>query len=147
VGGFHGAWVPGGAVTAPVSRAGLAPWGASPGAGVLVALPQGRCGLVESARIAGYLGRQTAGQCGPCVNGLPRLADILDRLARRERHPGLPAEVARLCALVDGRGACRHPDGTARFIRSSLAAFADEVRAHLAGTCTYARSFDESFAH
>jgi NADH:ubiquinone oxidoreductase subunit F (NADH-binding) len=91
VGGYHGAWLPRSAVTAPLSRAGLAPWGASPGAGVLVALPPGRCGLAESARIAGYLGGQSAGQCGPCVNGLPRLAGTLDRLARRERG-GAPHE-------------------------------------------------------
>jgi NADH:ubiquinone oxidoreductase subunit F (NADH-binding) len=151
VGGFHGAWLPAHAAATPLSRAGLRPWNASPGAGVLIALPAGRCGLAESARVAGYLAGQTAGQCGPCVNGLPRLADTLDRLARLDHHPrrasqvggafvgrvpGLSAEVARLCALVEGRGACQHPDGTVRFIRSSLTVFADEVRAHLAGSCT-----------
>jgi hypothetical protein len=52
------------------------------------------------------------------------------------RVPGLSAEVARLAALVEGRGACQHPDGTVRFIRSSLTVFADEVRMHLAGACT-----------
>ena len=138
VGGFHGAWLPAEAAAAPLSRAGLQPWGASPGAGVLVALPAGRCGLVESARIVAYLARQSAGQCGPCVNGLPRLADTLHRLAHGGRHPGLPAEVARLCALVAGRGACQHPDGTVRLVRSSLGVFADDVRAHLAGHCTQA---------
>ena len=107
-----------------------------PGAGVLVALPAGRCGLVEAARIAGYLGGETAGQCGPCVNGLPRLAETLHRLAHGPLHPTLPAEVARLTTLVEGRGACNHPVGTVRFIRSSMNVFAQEVGAHLAGRCT-----------
>jgi len=139
LGGYHGAWLPAQAGAAPLSRAGLRPWGASPGAGILVALPADRCGLVESARIATYLGAQTAGQCGPCVNGLPRLADTLHRLAQGPVHPGLPAEVARLSSLVDGRGACKHPDGTVRFIRSSMAAFAPEIGIHLAGNCSYRR--------
>ncbi|GAA4714069.1 NADH-ubiquinone oxidoreductase-F iron-sulfur binding region domain-containing protein [Phytohabitans rumicis] len=134
IGGYHGAWLPA-RPEVPVSRAGLRPYGASPGAGVVIALPTDACGLVESGRIASYLARQTAGQCGPCVNGLPRLADTLTRLARRERHAGLPAEVERLIGLVTGRGACHHPDGTARFVRSALQTFAPEVRAHLAGTC------------
>ena len=116
VGGFHGAWLPPEAFGAPLSRAGLRPWGAVPGAGVLVALP--------------------LGQCGPCVNGLPRLATTLHRLAHGPLHPALPAEVARLSALVERRGACNHPDGTVRFIRSSMQIFAAEVTAHLAGRCS-----------
>jgi NADH:ubiquinone oxidoreductase subunit F (NADH-binding) len=135
IGGYHGAWLPAGLDHLPLSRAGLRPVGGSPGAGVVLVLPATRCGLVESARIIGCLAGQSAGQCGPCVNGLPRLADTFGRLARRERQPGLPAEVARLAAVVEGRGACRHPDGTVRLVRSSLDVFADEVALHLAGRC------------
>ncbi len=135
VGGYHGVWVPA-EPRLPVSRAGLARYGGSPGAGVVIALPADACGLVASARIAGYLAGQSAGQCGPCRNGLPRLADALARLARRDPFPGLPAEIDRLGRLVTGRGACAHPDGTARFVASTLRAFAGEVDAHLAGRCT-----------
>jgi hypothetical protein len=48
---------------------------------------------------------------------------------------GLPAEVERLARLVSGRGACRHPDGTARLVLSALRAFEADVHAHLAGRC------------
>ena len=138
IGGYHGGWVPADPAL-PVSRAALAPYGASPGAGIVLALPVGACGLAETARIAGYLAGQAAGQCGPCINGLPRLADTLTDLARRRARPGLPAEVERLAALVTGRGACRHPDGTARLIRSSLRAFESDVAAHLSGRCLAVR--------
>jgi len=155
VGGYHGGWVPADPAL-PVSRAGLAPFGASPGAGVVVALPVGSCGLAETARIAGYLAGESAGQCGPCVNGLPRLAETLAdltgapdlrgvpepaglpgmaRVAARRSRPELVAEVERLAGLVAGRGACRHPDGTVRLVRSALRTFEAEVAAHLAGHC------------
>lgn len=139
VGGYHGAWLPSRALgEAELSRAALKPLGASPGAGVVVVLPASSCGLVESARITAYLTGQSAGQCGPCVNGLPALADTLRRLARGERQPDLAQRAAYFAGLVEGRGACHHPDGTARFVRSSLHTFADEVRLHLAGQCTEA---------
>jgi NADH:ubiquinone oxidoreductase subunit F (NADH-binding) len=134
LGGYHGGWVPARPELA-VSRAALAPFGASPGAGIVLALPSHVCGLAETARIAGYLADEVAGQCGPCVNGLPRLAGTLGDLAHRRARPGLPAEVERLAALVTGRGACRHPDGTARMIRSAMRAFEPDVAAHLAGHC------------
>ncbi|BCY11604.1 NADH-ubiquinone oxidoreductase-F iron-sulfur binding region domain-containing protein [Actinoplanes sp. L3-i22] len=139
VGGYHGGWVPADP-RLPVSRAGLARYGASPGAGVVVALPERDCGLVATARIAGYLAGEVAGQCGPCVNGLPRLAGTLSDLALRRNRPGLPAEVERLARLVTGRGACRHPDGTARMVLSGLRAFDADVRAHLAGRCLAAEA-------
>ena len=134
IGGYHGGWVPARPDLA-MSRAALQPYGASPGAGIVLALPAGACGLAETARIATYLAGEVAGQCGPCINGLPRLADTLSALAGRHARPTLPAEVGRLTASVTGRGACRHPDGTARMIRSSLLTFEADVAAHLRGRC------------
>jgi NADH:ubiquinone oxidoreductase subunit F (NADH-binding) len=135
VGGFHGSWVPAHAFDTSLSREGLAPFGGTPGAGILMALGVGVCPLVVSSGIADYLALESARQCGPCVNGLPAMAAILRRLAARERHSGLPAEAERLAALVTGRGSCHHPDGTARFVLSTLTVFAAEVAAHLAGHC------------
>nr|WP_296064118.1 NADH-ubiquinone oxidoreductase-F iron-sulfur binding region domain-containing protein [uncultured Actinoplanes sp.] len=134
IGGYHGGWVPADP-SLPVSRAGLAPFGATPGAGVVVALPAHVCGLRETARIANYLAGEVTGQCGPCRNGLPRLAGTLTDLADHRIRPGLTAEVERLAALVTGRGACRHPDGTARLIASAMRTFAADVTAHLSGRC------------
>ncbi len=135
IGGFHGVW----AATlpqTPLSHAGLRPLGASPGSGVLLALPVERCGVVESAHVLTFLAEQSSGQCGPCLNGLPRLAATFAALARAERDPRLPAQVEHLAALVSGRGACHHPDGTARFIRSALHVFGPEVALHLTGRCS-----------
>ncbi|MCW2758583.1 MAG: NADH:ubiquinone oxidoreductase, NADH-binding subunit [Nocardioidaceae bacterium] len=135
VGGYHGAWLPGSAVDTPLSRAGLAPWDAAPGAGILHVLDHRHCPLRVSADVAAYLGREVVGQCGPCVNGLPRMAQTLDLLAGPRPDAGVVAEVDRLRRLVEGRGACAHPDGTARFVASTLRVFAGHVEAHLAGDC------------
>jgi NADH:ubiquinone oxidoreductase subunit F (NADH-binding) len=139
VGGYHGAWLPGDmAETVALSRAALAPYDATPGAGVLVVLPEGACGLAESARIASYLAGQSARQCGPCLNGLPAMAATLTELARGEGGRDVVRRTEWLAGLVEGRGACHHPDGTARMVRSALRTFADDVEHHLAGRCAQA---------
>lgn len=137
VGGYHGGWVPWNAVTRalPMSRTALGEYDAAPGAGVVIALPDRRCGVRAGADIAAYLAGENAGQCGPCRNGLPALAELLGRLADGQAGTGARAELDRLMHLVDGRGVCSHPTGTARQIRSTLRTFDAEVESHLAGRC------------
>jgi NADH:ubiquinone oxidoreductase subunit F (NADH-binding) len=139
VGGYHGAWIPADlAAGLRLSTAGLRPLGASPGAGVLAALPADRCGLRETARVLRYLALESAGQCGPCLNGLPRIAAAFAELALPRRSSGrVRADLARWAGLVEGRGACHHPDGTVRLVRSALTAFAAELDSHERyGRCT-----------
>jgi NADH:ubiquinone oxidoreductase subunit F (NADH-binding) len=120
----------------PLTRSALALYDAAPGAGVLVALDAQQCGLTAAAGIARYLAGQNAGQCGPCRNGLPTIADHLADLAAG-RHPvAARAEILRICGSVEGRGACHHPNGTIRMVRSALRTFGTEVEHHLAGRCT-----------
>lgn len=135
VGGYHGAWVPGSELDTLLTAADLRRFGASPGAGVLHVLDRDTCPLVLAGSVAGYLAGQGARQCGPCVNGLPRMAETLRRLAVPGAAPALVSEVERLRRLVDGRGACAHPDGTARFVASTMRVFAGHVEDHLRGDC------------
>jgi NADH:ubiquinone oxidoreductase subunit F (NADH-binding) len=144
VGGYHGGWVPYLGTDAPValSRESLARYGAAPGAGVVMALARSVCGLQAAADIIGYLSGQGARQCGPCRNGLPAIATTVHELAYRP-SPRLPvAEIERLSALVANRGACHHPSGTVRLVRSTLSMFAAEVALHLRGHCSATRTSD-----
>src|SRR5450631_948782 len=137
VGGYHGAWLsPQQARDLTLCNADLRPLGAAVGAGVLAALPADRCGIVESARVVRYLALESAGQCGPCLNGLPLIADTLAQLANHRSAPSARGDLARWSKLVERRGACHHPDGTVRFLRSALTVFATEVALHEAGGCS-----------
>jgi NADH:ubiquinone oxidoreductase subunit F (NADH-binding) len=135
VGGYHGAWIRASELDVRLTRSDLAPYGASVGAGVLHVLDSDTCPLGFAAGVADYLASESTRQCGPCVNGLPRMADGLTRLAAGVHDRGLPGEVMRMTALVTGRGACAHPDGSARFVASTLDVFSDHVAAHLEGWC------------
>jgi NADH:ubiquinone oxidoreductase subunit F (NADH-binding) len=133
VGGYGGTWVSPAHFATPYESLSLRAIGATAGVGVLVVLGPDACGLMESARIAHYLAGQSAGQCGPCVYGLPAIADDLTRLARGQGDADLLSRLARRLGEVDGRGACRHPDGAVRLARSALQVFAADVDVHAAG--------------
>jgi NADH:ubiquinone oxidoreductase subunit F (NADH-binding) len=139
LGGYFGSWVSyDEAVERPFSHTGLAQLGAGPGAGLLAVLPSDACGLVETARVARYLASESAGQCGPCIFGLPALAGELESLA--SGRPFDRARLERWLGQVDGRGACRHPDGVVRMVRSALVVFRAELERHGRGRCCAPRT-------
>lgn len=139
-GGYHGGWLTVAAARrSSLSNADLRPVGATVGAGVLVALPAAYCGLAETAHVARFLALESAGQCGPCLNGLPAIATALSAVARPHPAERELASLRRWAGLVTGRGACHHPDGTVRFIASALSTFAAELAEHGLGRCTATR--------
>ena len=106
--------------------------GARVGAGVVISLPADRCGLVETASVVRYLALESRGPVRPVPE---RPAQDRRRVRRARQRPRPAAAVAtceRWAGLVTGRGACHHPDGTARFVRSALRTFAAEVDRHAA---------------
>jgi NADH:ubiquinone oxidoreductase subunit F (NADH-binding) len=137
VGGYFGTWIDAGPnFELPLADSALRPLGAALGARTLAVLPPSACGLAETARIAHYLAGESAGQCGPCVFGLPALAQALETIvastsdarAAYQRLPRLAGQIAR-------RGACAHPDGALRLVDSALRVFAPELEQHLGGRC------------
>lgn len=119
VGGYHGVWVDAERMALlTASRDLMARAGAPLGAGAVLPPRPGESPLTATARIVDYLAGQSAGRCGPCRHGLPALAEQVtayaDGLDVRDR-------IAELSGLVEGRGACAHPDGTVRLVRSLLA--------------------------
>ena len=133
VGGYGGAWLDPAHLATPLAPGPLAAVGATHGVGILIALPVGACGIAETARIARYMAGESAGQCGPCVFGLPAIAGDLEQLAAGRADASSIDRIRHRSDTVDGRGACRHPDGLVRLVRSALAVFGDDARAHAEG--------------
>lgn len=134
VGGYHGAWVPANALTERhVSAVEIRELNAALGAGIVIPLPQGQCPLDYTTHVLGYLATQSALQCGPCRFGLPELVQAF-RAGAKTANWNSALQVAQ---LVERRGACAHPDGTARLARSAMAVFGDEGALHHEGRCNY----------
>ncbi|MER5933593.1 NADH-ubiquinone oxidoreductase-F iron-sulfur binding region domain-containing protein [Streptomyces sp. NPDC002054] len=133
VGGYHGRWLaPEAARTVLVSRQSLASFEAVLGAGAVLPLPEDTCPAGEVVRVARWMAEESAGQCGPCIRGLPSLAAVLEEAVAGGGRTALDAVTARTRAVM-GRGACSHPDGTAKFVASALAVFPEEFTAHALG--------------
>jgi NADH:ubiquinone oxidoreductase subunit F (NADH-binding) len=140
-GGYFGGWIRySDALDVPVSDPALRAAGASLGPGIVMLVPASACGLAETARVVGYLAEQSAGQCGPCFNGLPALADAFWQLAFGRADRATHGWASQLLTLVAGRGACHLPDGTAALAASALRVFGDELYQHAAaGPCPRVR--------
>ena len=131
VGGYFGAWLPAEfAWEIPLSHTALRAAGGAMGAGIVICLPATACGLAESARVLRYLAEESACQCGPCVFGLPALAEALADLAYHGGRRRTVEQISDLLPIVEGRGACRHPDGATQLVRSTLRTFAADARWH-----------------
>lgn len=140
VGGYAGTWVDGKSVwSAILERHWLRQAGAPLGCGMIAVLDHEQCGVAETARLLTWMADQSAGQCGPCVSGLPAIAVLAHDLAAGRATRRDLKRLRELAVSVRGRGACGHPTGAAQLLESSLDVFADETHKHLNGRSCIAR--------
>lgn len=136
-GGYGGAWVKAeDLIDAPWAPDSVANTGGVIGAGILWAMGHDTCGIRELAAVSRWMAGESAGQCGPCRFGLPAVSDDLEALAVGASAQESLDELKDRLPLIQGRGGCKHPDGTARFISTGLHAFHEELAHHLHGRCT-----------
>jgi NADH:ubiquinone oxidoreductase subunit F (NADH-binding) len=135
VGGYAGGWLPMPSATRlPLTSAALRSAGSALGVGSLMVLPADGCGLSDTEWILRYLADESANQCGPCMFGLPAVADDFGELVVGGRGAGGAAErLHRRLKIIAGRGACGHPDGAVRLAASALRVFEHDLRAHVSG--------------
>lgn len=140
IGGFGGGFLTAHQARQAVwSRQWLTPLGVSIGSGVIEVLDPHVCPLVFMGQLIDYAAGQSAGQCGPCMFGLPALSDDWYALVMQ---PGSATQyqqrfgaIQRRLQLLLGRGACHFPDGVSRWVRSGLHVFAEHISAHQQGFC------------
>lgn len=134
LGGLGGSWLPmPSAVDVELSHEGCAASGTGLGVASLVALPAAACGLRATALVLRYLAAESAGQCGPCMFGLPAIAEDLAAAAAGTMDRELGARLRNRLEVVPDRGACRHPDGAVRLAASALDTFRRDITNHLHG--------------
>ncbi len=130
-GGYFGGWLPWSTATRLTTDPHqLRAAGAGLGAGILIAAPSGTCVLAETARIVAYLARESAGQCGPCFNGVAAVAADLGQLNSSDASPAITRRLRRRVEVIDGRGACALPDGVRRLVTSALDGFPEHLELH-----------------
>lgn len=116
------------------TTADLARYGGSLGPGILDVLDPARCPLHTVTAYLDHAAGETAGQCGPCMFGVPSLASTWRRLVEAPSRRHLD-DVRAAAGLLPDRGACRFPDGVARFAASALRALEPHLAEHAGGTC------------
>jgi NADH:ubiquinone oxidoreductase subunit F (NADH-binding) len=134
VGGYAGTWLtPQQVSMATLDPKALGNMGGTLGCGAIIVLPQGACGVNETAGVMKWLSQHTADQCGPCVHGLAAIAGATEQMRGGNAGGKTLSKLSRWAGDVEGRGACRLPDGAVRLLRSSLNVFAADLEQHLAG--------------
>ncbi|OJY51872.1 NADH-ubiquinone oxidoreductase-F iron-sulfur binding region domain-containing protein [Pseudonocardia sp. 73-21] len=140
IGGLGGSWLPlPYADGMPFTHEDARAVEAGLGVAALVALPVRACGIAETARVLRYLADESAGQCGPCMFGLPAVADDMAVLADGADRSGVVVRrLQERLGVIPGRGACAHPDGAVRLAAGALRVFAADVARHARGdSCTW----------
>jgi NADH:ubiquinone oxidoreductase subunit F (NADH-binding) len=130
VGGYHGAWLAADALAGITLDDERLAGRATVAAGVVVAVGASACPVRELVAVMSWLAEQSAGQCGPCANGLPAIARLLEALADGRAGPGGVELLQRWSAQLPGRGACRLPDGAVGFLGSGLRLFGGDLAEH-----------------
>lgn len=139
LGGYAGTWARWHDVAGlSVDETAMRRAGLTLGAGVVVPLVDDTCGVRVTAGLVAYLASMSAQQCGPCLYGLPALAQLWAELADGDADRRTLSRLRADISAVEGRGACRHPDGATRLSTSALDVFAAHLGAHVSGMrCRY----------
>lgn len=126
LGGYSGTWQPWDRIaTLQVDPVTLRRHGIAFGSGIVAQAPADREELDWTAEIVAWMSTENAGQCGPCIFGLPELSrQFADFHTARKRSTRQRRKLDDLLQVIDGRGACRHPDGVVRLVRSAIEVFA-----------------------
>jgi NADH:ubiquinone oxidoreductase subunit F (NADH-binding) len=131
VGGYGGAWCSWEmAERLTFDRRSLRTGGSVVGCGSISVIGANTCGLVETLRVVKWMAGHSAGQCGPCVRGLPALAGAFGDLVAGRGGDAALRRVRNLTSVIADRGACHHPDGVLRLVSSAVSVFAEELARH-----------------
>ena len=105
LGGYFGTWAPAReAWDLPLDPAVMRSEGLTFGCGIVGLLASDVCGVSATAQIMGFLAKESAGQCGPCLYGLRALGDATARVATGGAGADELEHIERWTSQIGGRG-------------------------------------------
>jgi len=111
---------------------GMKAYGGSIGPGIITVWNPAENPVETVTRMLSYGAAESAGQCGPCMFGLPALVDqwrsFVDLPSATSQR-----RITERIALLNGRGACAHPMGVARFAASAVRVLEPELTGRVVG--------------
>lgn len=129
-GGPSGGCLPESLFDLPVDFDHLVQAGAMMGSGGLIVMDDLNC-LVDVARyFTKFLIAESCGKCGPCREGLPLMARILDDLCQGRARPGDTARLAAWAEQLSRTALCALGQSAANPIASTIKYFNEEYREH-----------------
>lgn len=142
LGGYFGTWTRiDEAWDLPLDPVAMHEVGLTFGCGIVGALGIGSCGVSATAEIMGFMARESAGQCGPCVYGLGAIAEAIRRIAHGAGTDQDQDNLVRWVSQLPGRGACHHPDGAVQLMASAIHTFGNEIDYHVrTGRCSVTKA-------
>ncbi|MGQ0837226.1 NADH-ubiquinone oxidoreductase-F iron-sulfur binding region domain-containing protein [Actinokineospora sp.] len=97
------------------------------------------CVVAATLAFSRFLAIESCAQCPACKQGTQSITGCLDRIDRGEGTEADLDTMLAKCATVTGGQRCALPTGEAALVRSAVAQFADEFRAHLGRACPLPR--------
>ncbi len=135
--GLSGGWLTSTEASSAVwSNAFLREFGLGTGAAIVHVFDNETCPLSVARTWLIYARGESAGQCGPCMFGVPATIDgLLELIDGASSGADTRAALDLHTADLRNRGACRFPDGVAGFVESVLRTFPALLEMHAEGRC------------
>ena len=100
------------------------------------AMPPGTCPISVQIGLLETSATQTCGKCTPCREGIPRIRELLEKVASFEASEATLAEIAARAGLLRDTADCAVGYDAGARVLEGLEAFEPEYRSHLEnGTC------------
>ena len=106
--------------------------GSGLGTASLLVVAAATCPLSVAASLAGFFAREACGQCPPCTMGTANLARVLAAVESGSARPKDLQDLGEAAGFMSEHGYCAHSRTAAASVTGLLAAFKDDVAAHLA---------------
>ncbi len=132
IGGPSGGCIPAHLFDLPVDYESLTQAGAIMGSGGLIVMDNRTCMVDVAKYFLSFLAEESCGKCVPCREGIPRMLEILTRIAEGNGRAGDLDLLEQLALVTKNMSLCGLGQTAGNPVLSSLRYFRDEFEEHIA---------------